>query len=217
MSPDGTGTSSGFSADDRADDRWHGRLRSARNDHLRCRAPQRHRYSDALPSAKRKSRRRLPRLRGGFGTASLCRVVHSPGRAGNEGQHRHRSGAERSPHAAGIVDGGPSCSLAPVSSIPATANSNVWLRQRDFSSRDFPGAARRADTTIPPSPSPSITSLAFSATAAFAAATTSATTGCWRGAARVIRRALRSITTCRWATRPASPAANAWCRAQPAR
>ena len=79
--------------------------------------------------------------------------------------------------------------------------------------RGFRGAARRADTTIPPSPSPSITRPAFSATAASAAATTSATTGSWRGAARDIRPASPSTTTCRWATRPASPAANAWCRA----
>ena len=58
---------------------------------------------------------------------------------------------------------------------------------------------------------------AFSATAAFAAAMTFATTGYWRGAARDTRPASPSITTCRWAIRLASRAGNAWCRVLRAR
>ena len=53
-------------------------------------------------------------------------------------QHRHRSGTERSSHAAGIVDGGPSCSLRASTAFRRLRARDVWLRQQAFQQSRFP-------------------------------------------------------------------------------
>ena len=127
---------------------------------------------------------------------------------------RSASGAS---HPARTADGGPSVALRSPTAIrrlrTRAPRQRGWRHGASLS-RIAPLPAAR---TTPPPSSPSITKPASSAIAAFAAATRFATTWCWRAAARATRPASPSITTCRWASRPASPAASAWFPVPPAR
>ena len=77
------------------------------------------------------------------GAASLCRLVHSPGRNRNEGQHRHRSGRRASVARSLellMADHPAPCARQQHSRRLRTRD--VWLRQRrHFSSRASRGAA----------------------------------------------------------------------------
>ena len=154
---------------------------------------QRHRDSHAVPSAERNAGGRLPRVRGGSGRARSERVLRAARRRRHDGGHQFRQGSQRAAHAGRAADGRSSFARARARASRAIASWKRWLARKVSADRASPSASRRAARTIRRWPSPWITKPASCATAAFAAATRSATTTCWAGAARVSTPASPSI------------------------
>ncbi len=191
----------------------------AGHDDFRCRAHERHPDPHAVPSAKRKSGGRLPRLRGGCGrtrvyAASCIRAGGS--RHGGEDQHRAGAG-RRQADSAGTADGRPSLPCARQQHSRRLRTGNAGAQRRTSSIRVSPSAARPADTTTLLWPSRSITRPAFSATAAFAAATRFAHNLVLARRGKGYQAGIAFDHNCPWGIPRASPAGSAWCPAPPAR
>ena len=160
---------------------------------LRRRAHQRHRHPHVVPSAKRNSRRRLPLVRRRHRRARSHRVLRSPRRAGNEGRNAIAKSSERAQDAPRIVDGRSSFALRAPGTFRRLRTGNARDKPPASRNRASPNAPSRAATMIPRWPSPSITTPASCAIAAFAAATKSKTILFSAAWAKAIPRASPSI------------------------
>ena len=154
-----------------------------------------------VPSAERNAGGRVPRVRGRM-PADACWPPPAcvPPKTAWWFPPIPTKCMQRAADARRAADGGPSQPLRAPAAIGRLRAGNAGPAWKASPSRAFRTAFRRAARMILRWSSRSITKPASCATAAFAAATKSATTTFWAGAARASWRASPSIPTCPWAT-----------------